>query len=347
MFTPLRGIAVETPRWRRQCTTPCNELVSTENGWRTVRRVGHVPPAGMTNLGRYSANDTYFAFSDSNRGWILGDRLFVTSDGGKSWSTLSSRDPVMSISLVGSSLWTVRQHCRIPLVTLANGVRTGGVDCAWYEETVSKSNEGQRHAIVQSRDRAYWWPLTVQFGFRISTSKALVTVWNSDHGSESLLGTSDNGQSWQKIPLPRICTYYTQLQQIVFANDREILAYCQGAAAAGSATGVLIRTHSQGRSWTWLSGRLALDCCASPNGVVINEPVLLAATNDGSILWDVNSPTYRFEMSTNGGVSWRLGGPSNARNWDVFIVPIGVRGAICFDRGLLRPLQTSDGVYWH
>lgn len=353
MLSATTGVAVELPN--RKCGSdarPCvSWLVTTRDAWRHTVVDGQMPVLNaqqwLVAQGGAESQQPALAFSSTHLGWFAGPMLFQTSNGGRTWQRLRTFGAPKALSLSGDLLWVLEQRCVDP----PKNSWSGPTGCTWalVSHRASESGPWRVHPIAASLVGANGnWGGWLQMGYRIGRSAGSLIDFGlpgAPHGAPGIIETTNGGASWRAITLPGVCTYWTQLLSVMFESSNRIVAYCQGAAAAGSATGVLIRTADNGRTWSW-QGRISLDnCCGGPHGTVINEPLLLLSSNNGRNEWAMENTIYDVLESRNGGATWSVDRSFPTADPLALIVPVGSAGLMVFNKSG-RPAVTLNGLQW-
>ena len=196
-----------------------------------------------------------FEFSDTAHGYLWGGPpsssgtvpLWVTSDGGHTWTRAGVGPVVSDVSAIGPDVWAVVGTCPISVtsgsscpvvvdVSVDNGVtwaRTGVAPPLSENSEVSVSDENIELARI-TRARAY----VLTFASRAGT---VDTVGH-------LVYTPDAGHTWSSRPDP--CpSYFDFGEQVAASGASDLWMICASQASAGSQAKALYRSSDGGQHW--------------------------------------------------------------------------------------------------
>jgi photosystem II stability/assembly factor-like uncharacterized protein len=307
-------------------------------------------------------------FADATHGYLWGGTpssqgnvpLYVTSDGGRSWTEAPVGPVVSDVSAIGADVWAIVGTRPISSLATAEA----------YPATVEVSmNDGVTWTTTASDP-----PVLEEPGIsvadqdlelaRITASRAYVLSFapmpTSARATLGRLGyTADGGQTWQERPDP--CPRYFDVgQEIAASGTDDLWMVCASELSGGSQAKALYRSSDGGQQWTLaaaanapvLSGNVSLSAggglpvsgYVSPDS--LGHQNLAVLTPDSAWLFPDRSGVFQ---TTNGGRSWsavsglaRAGLVGGGSGNIVFVD--ADHGWVCeVGAGLWR---TNDGVHW-
>ena len=221
-------------------------LVATSDGGTTWTVVNPDLPIG-------SPWTLQLDFTDPVHGYLWGGqspgRLWVTTDGGRSWSKAPIGPSVFDVSAIGLNVWavstctisaTLTDTCPVSLDRSADGGRS------W---TVVSEVPTIAGAVAATH--------TVELA-RMTTNHAYVLslVPNALDGSgaeEQLVYTADGGQTWAVRPDPCDGSVFSYSTQIAGSGTDDLWLLCVGAPSAGQQPKALYRSYDGGMTWALVS----------------------------------------------------------------------------------------------
>ncbi len=215
-----------------------------------------------------------FEFSDAVHGYLWGGppstsgsvALWVTSDGGRTWTRAGIGPVVSDVSAIGPDVWAVVGTCPIS--------STAGPSCPGVVEL--SSDNGQTWSQARGTP-----PLPENSGVsvsdenielaRITRTRAYVLSFASRAGTPDSAGyltyTADGGQTWASRPDP--CpSYFDFGEQIAASGTSDLWMVCASQASAGSQAKALYRSSDGGVQW---------DLAAAANAPVLTGGGVLPA----------------------------------------------------------------------
>jgi photosystem II stability/assembly factor-like uncharacterized protein len=307
-------------------------------------------------------------FADATHGYLWGGTpsaqgdvpLYVTADGGRSWTEAPVGPVVSDVSAIGADVWAVVGTR--PISSLS--------EAAAYPATVAVSmNDGVTWTTTASNP-----PVLEEPGIsvadqdlelaRITPSRAYALSFapapTSGGATLGRLGyTADGGQTWvgRPDPCPR---YFDVGQEIAASGTDDLWMVCASEPSGGSQAKALYRSSDGGQHWALaaaanapvLSGNVSLPAggdlpvggYVSPDS--LGHENLAVLTPDAAWLFPDRSGVFQ---TTNGGHSWstvsglaRAGLVGGGSGNIVFVD--ADHGWVCeVGAGLWR---TVDGVHW-
>jgi photosystem II stability/assembly factor-like uncharacterized protein len=307
-------------------------------------------------------------FADATHGYLWGGTpsaqgnvpLYVTSDGGRSWTEAPVGPVVSDVSAIGADVWAVVGTRPISSLSAADA----------YPATVEVSmNDGVTWTTTGSDP-----PVLEEPGIsvadqdlelaRITPSRAYALSFapapTSGGATLGRLGyTADGGQTWVERPDP--CPRYFDVgQEIAASGTDDLWMVCASEPSGGSQAKALYRSSDGGQHWALaaaanapvLSGNVSLPAGGSlPVGGYVSPDSLghenlAVLTPEAAWLFPDRSGVFQ---TTNGGHSWsavsglaRAGLVGGGSGNIVFVD--ADHGWVCeVGAGLWR---TDDGVHW-
>jgi photosystem II stability/assembly factor-like uncharacterized protein len=307
-------------------------------------------------------------FADATHGYLWGGSpsatgavaLWVTSDGGRSWTRAPVGPVVSDVSAIGPDVWAVVGTCPI-------SATTHGAPCAV--------------TVAVSGDNGITWsptptgpPVSENSGLsvddqdielaRITPARAYVLTFAAagpltGTPAGRLAYTADGGATWQarRDPCP---AGFAAGEQIAASGTDDLWLVCASQASAGSQAKALYRSHDGGATWTLAS---AANVRVLSGGVTLRAPGTLPAQGyvspyslghdnlavlTPSVAWLFPDRTGVFRTN-DGGRSWRRVVPLARAG-----LVVGASGNVVFvdathgwvcetGAGLWR---TTDGTTW-
>lgn len=249
------------------------------------------------------------AFDDHGDGFLYGPGLFVTHDGGHSWTPGTQADAVLAVEALGSSIWMLETGCpashpgsfgpcHMVLVESTDGGRTwAGTTSlpadALFNGSLPEGSLGQTWLVRVSQSSAYVLSTPVASG----PGPDVAPLWFTD----------DGGSSWSSRHIP--CAIGALSIVLSAAPDGTLFAVCATEPGAGYQPKSALRSTDGGLSWTTeslcLPGPLSQANCVGPfsNGYLgeidatsseqvflVGDRSSLLVTNDGGVEWQVVDP---------------------------------------------------------
>ena len=234
------------------------------------------------------------AFSDTQRGWMLGSNpncvgcpqaLLATTDGGASWSRIPSPDQGSASSLVrlratpDGQLW---------LVDVPGSLLNGSV-------------------LWESPDGGVTWFRINGLGRISDLAVGLTTVWavtdacdmTATRCDTSIVRSSDHGASWQRVEAPPSLLREHEWPQIIAVDDQHVIVLTQRVGSDGHD---IVSTADGGRHWTTLASVSECGTGRPQLAAVDARQLWLACSGDAATIME-----RRFvARSDDGGHSWRI-----------------------------------------
>ncbi len=205
-------------------------------------------------------------FADEQNGWIIGPRIQTTRDGGRTWSSLETKENEAFI-LASEGPDPVRYFFQYI-------DRDGG----WR---ISKFPH--QHSVQYTEDGGYSWSTPIKVADRLYPSALMFVSPEKGWvlGFEKVFLTHDRGKSWNKEHrLEKLSLYYP------FALNQNHVWFA-------SSYGVLAGTADGGKNWAIHNnlpkGAMCIYFNNPLNGWVIGREGLVAQTKDGGESWHIQN----------------------------------------------------------
>lgn len=265
-------------------------------------------------------------FTSQLDGYLAGDKVYRTTDGGEQWDTLSSglvsasgfttigRDtaftlwlPYISRTIDGGKSWKVTE---VP----ASGLRAisfcdsknGGI--VGNRTLVLKDSPAVAACYHTIDGGEHWDPLYTGVQHRLNTLKVLdSTTYVAGSVEGYIARTTDGGRSWKETQVTEIDW---GIQNLAFRKQRE------GFACGGK--GVILYTSDGGETWAHRDAPTTNTLYA----IAIIDSVTLVVTGDNGVIF----------RTTNAGVSWVKDRSAKAQLLtQLYPQPINGMGQLSFD----------------
>jgi len=290
-------------------------LASSDDGGNTWRVVDPSLPTGFP---------AQLEFPDRSHGYLWGGAptssgsvpLWVSSDGGRSWSQAPIGPVVSDVSAIESGVWAVVGTCPVspagsaPSCPVVVEVSTNG-GSRWSPTASTPPVEENSSLSISDQD--------IELA-RISAQRAYVLAFGPDGqggpASGRIAFTSDGGRSWASRPDP--CPpSFSFGQQLAASSTADLWLTCASQGSAGAQAKALYRSDDGGRAWLLaaaanapvLSSNVTLDGAGGfPVGGYVtpyslgHENLAVVSSADA---WLYPDRSAVFE-TTDGGRTWRL-----------------------------------------
>lgn len=241
----------------------CTTVLATRNGGATWRPVGTLPPALTLED---PSGVTEIRFADALHGWAFDPSLWVTNDGGATWSQQHPPGdrPVVALAGDAQAVYAVESACPFgfPLSNCKYRTvlwRTVPGQGGWAVVPVNLPVANQAllavHGIVAYLD-----------------IPAALGPMGSPTGSDVLDVTVD-GQTWTAMPDPCHPEGGETLTSIAPSSDTDVALLCQGNIGFGKAEKTVLRSTDNGLTTT-PAGTMPLygittQLAAAPDGTLV------------------------------------------------------------------------------
>lgn len=285
----------------------CTWLIAkTTDGGAHFDRLGTVDSWSCAN----NPDASFLAFDDHGDGFVYGPQLFVTHDGGRTWTAHSEPGTVLAVSALGYSIWMVEARCNstnapasdatCPLAVFESA--DGGRNWGPAPSEPQGAAAGAAAPSLESAQGQSWL-------LRVNQSSAYVmsnptSTQNGSSNTVPLWHTNDGGVSWMPEQVP--CGLSALSAVMDRAPDGTLVAVCAGEPSAGFQPKSMSVSSDEGVNWSVESqcaDRLAPQCTSSPlsygylGSVSATSPSTvfvtgvrspLVATHDGGASWNAD-----------------------------------------------------------
>lgn len=248
-------------------------------------------------------------FDDDGDGFLYGPKLYVTHDGGRTWTADAQPGTVVAVAAIGRSVWMAEggctptatlgaaqlQPCPVRLLESSDGGRTWAPAPRQPADTTTTRGE-----LTPAPASGNTWLV------RVSASAGYMLTGPDPgpikaRGPASLFYTDDSGASWTAKRIP--CYVGSFSLVLSAAPDGALVAVCGGQPSAGSQLKSAAFSTNGGQTWTLRAGCTNLNlrrCNANPltygylgeidavsatTAYVIGPRAPLVVTHDGGVSW--------------------------------------------------------------
>jgi photosystem II stability/assembly factor-like uncharacterized protein len=284
---------------------PCSLAVaSTSDGGSTFS-----PPAPITG----SSCDSYLggplatslSFDDHGDGFAFDPSLFITHDGGNTWSEVSSFNPVLDVVPLGYSVWALHGSCS----NASTPVCSFGI-----EESSDGGKTWTDHPLPETGNSTSYTDLvrtSASSAFLVAASLIYQQIGQAPNEAVTLLSTTDRGESWQTVSSAP-CVGRGWSIDLSRAPDGALWLVCGGQPGAGNQIKSVARSLDGGR--TWVQGPCAvglpiqrfLECLGSAHMFAGYLGDLVALSDTTAF---IDGGRNFLQVSHDGGVTWSRTNP--------------------------------------
>jgi photosystem II stability/assembly factor-like uncharacterized protein len=203
------------------------------------------------------------AFDDHGDGFLYGPNLFVTYDGGKSWTKHPQRGTVLSVEALGSSVWMVESGCSSTSSSLACPLRLWKSTDGGRTWSSSSTSDPPNAMVSPSAGEAQGQTWLV----RVSRSSAYVLssppIGPAGTSPDAPMWfTSNGGVSWSNRSIP--CALPSNSVALSVTPNGKLIAVCAGEPGAGLQMKAVLSSTDRGTTWTVDSTCSASNCTTNP-----------------------------------------------------------------------------------
>ena len=245
-------------------------------------------PASGSTPGPWDLGVSQLAFTNANDGYAYGPHLFVTHDGGTTWTRIDTQDPVIELDAATQP----------PLVLEGRGCDAGLWCAHTYVSTLTADQ------IARTRPQP---PFPATQLVRVDDRMAYAST------SNSLAITRDAGSTWATVPLPKGGC----VTDLSATGPNSLWLVCGNDGAAGTMRKQLWRSDDAGATWR---GPKELEYLGYANHIVADSKDVawrfgaragLFHTTDGGESWH---PEISRTYGEGGGApsGFAVAGPDNA-----------------------------------
>lgn len=240
------------------------------------------------------------SFDDHGDGFVFDPGLFVTHDGGSTWSEVSSFEPVLSVVPVGYSVWALHGSCSKGLAAVCTfGIEESGDGGeTWIDHPLPEVGSSTSYSDLLRT--------SATSAFLVAASPTLQQVGRAPKNTVTILSTTDGGGRWQTLSsAPCVGSGWTT--DLSRAPDGALWLVCGGEPGAGNQLESVARSLDGGR--TWVQGPCAVelpvetfvDCLRSHQmlGGYLGDLVALSTTTAF-----IDGGRSFLQVSHDGGQTW-------------------------------------------
>lgn len=181
---------------------------------------------------------SHMLFATPRDGWLYGDRLYATHDGGRTWQQLPISGTQTALSLSGTRIWRLDSSCDVPanrcrfnLLTSTAGSNSWHL-MAWHPPAAATVG-----TVLARGDASHAW--LVSGPYMIKQRLQL-----------RLLSTVDDGRTWRTLPIP--CSGHgagSMYAQVVPYTTTSVWIFCASEPSAGEQPKSVFRSADGGHTW--------------------------------------------------------------------------------------------------
>jgi photosystem II stability/assembly factor-like uncharacterized protein len=191
-------------------------LATTNDGGETWRALGSPGlPGGVLR------------FASPSDGWLLGERVLVTHDGGATWTEGAPLRNVQALERVGTDVWVIQGSCAVVGPCDYQLLISSDVGRTWQAATVQPEIAGYGARLVRAGPQDTW------------------IISGGGELPRYLLATHDGGSTWQELSIP--CT--NSGGHVVAVDAAHLWFLCSSIPGAGSEPKWLYTSSDGGETW--------------------------------------------------------------------------------------------------
>jgi photosystem II stability/assembly factor-like uncharacterized protein len=292
-----------TDRWNPNTGSRAPLSISrTLDGGVHWQPVAVVAGAGYGKSGSFNVYASRILFADPRDGWLYGNRLYATHDGGLTWRRLPLHGSQTSLSLAGTSVWRLdsscnarTNRCRFSLLTSAVGSDT------WHLMAWRPPRAAILDSFLARADQLHAWLISGPH-------------MEQNHMVLRLLGTEDGGVSWHELPMP--CSRNgagSMYAQLIPYTAASLWIFCVSQPSAGAQAKAVFRSSDGGRRWRSVARSSSFGRSTAADNLTIGGYLNDAAITTAVDAWiALNRGTLVHTI--DGGRTWHQAIPINVAN---------------------------------
>lgn len=294
-----------------------------------------------------------FAFDNHGDGFLYGPKLFITHDGGNTWSLSNQRGAVLSVEALGNSIWMLETSHSVPSSASSNSKVA--------LRLLSSTNGGRTWSVLPTPQGAEARPANAGGSgwlVRVNQTSAYLASSPSTHlgvpvGSTPLWFTANSGVTWSSRTIP--CAGFSPNMALSAAPDGTLFDVCAGEPGTGNQLKETLRSTNEGRSWMvrsmcHFSSTDAMRCTAGSQFSGYLGEIDAVSKSTVYLVGERSS----LMVSRNGGITWKIVPPSlggDAGGTFQVIFSSSSAGVVLGDNDLdnERPTlwsTTDSGAHW-
>jgi len=261
---------------RAACATKtCSYVIGTTDGGKIwsldatinapiLERAGDTGKAGVTEI----------RFATAEVGWVFGSDLFRTTNGGRSWTSMTipgqgklvlglAANSTTAYALVSPCGWEAPGACSSHPVTFW---RTASLTGSSWVLSLNLPNSGAGGVSVYGKT-VY---VTVPLGGSAASTSGSAATGPRDGGAPNKFYASTDGLHFTARPVPCTPASYTSLIQAVPSSATDVTLLCAGNAATGTIEKYVYRSTNTGTTYGSASEApvegISAELAVSPSG---------------------------------------------------------------------------------
>jgi len=302
MLTPTSGYGVASTQWNSWTGRPRNSFITfTSNSGTSWKVVAPLPTALWGPL---------VTFVSPTVGYVAGFKqsksLFVTTDGGRTWSAAQVSGLPLTLTSSGSTVWVTSQVCLAAdrgntslCPTVLSVFRSGATTP--LHAAVIPTDAAVLHSLRQI-DAPHGFPtpgvISTQLLAQYGPTSALAS--QGQDPADVLVQTTNGGQTWRTIATP--CWGQGQILARA-ATAVTWYLFCSRDGGMEQGNDYIYRTTDGGESWHLLAqGHIR---GLNTHGLSDNVPAVVGSNATGSVVW-FSDIMGGIVSSANSGQTWHF-----------------------------------------
>ena len=320
-------------------STTCEDSVA-----KTADGGSHFSVLGVADSWSCSNNPPaqFLAFDDHGDGFLYGPQLFVTHDGGTTWTPDPQTGAVVAVAALGYSIWMVEgtcpanatysAMCPLQVLTSTDG---GG---SWQQTPSEPGATASVGALSLAPAQGQTWLVRLS----VSAAYVLSTPTSSPSGAPNvtpLWHTTDGGRTWTSGQIQ--CGLLALSTMMTVAPDGALVAICASGPSTGFQPKSMAVSTTGGATWA-VQSQCADRASAQCNASALSFGYLgsIAATSaDTAFVTGDRTPLL---VTYDGGLSWHSESVTNGNGQPAQVVFFDA------EQGVVLGRDSSNTVaIWH